>query len=118
MLPTLTIALRIAPTLLEATSVSVMMDTSLILTITRAMVGVSFEIFGVFSVSTDVNECEEETAECHTNATCSNIDGSYNCSCVYGYSGDGRNCTSTLPRFEMYTTLFSVRNQLVCCWTN
>ena len=50
-LPTLTIALRIAPTLLEATSVSVMMDTSLILTITRAMVGVSFEVFGVYLVS-------------------------------------------------------------------
>ena len=49
-LPTLTIALRIAPTLLEATSVSVMMDTSLILTITRAMVGVSFEVFGVYLV--------------------------------------------------------------------
>ena len=50
-LPTLTIALRIAPTLLEATSVSVMMDTSLILTITHAMVGVSFEVFGVYLVS-------------------------------------------------------------------
>ena len=49
-LPTLTIALRIAPTLLEATSVSVMMDTSLILTITRAMVSVSFEVFGVYLV--------------------------------------------------------------------
>ena len=50
-LPTLTIALRIAPTLLEATSVSVTMDTSLILTITRAMVSVSFEVFGVYLVS-------------------------------------------------------------------
>ena len=30
---------------------SVMMDTSLILTITRAMVGVSFEVFGVYLVS-------------------------------------------------------------------
>ena len=48
---TLTIALRIAQTLLGATSVSVMMDTSLILTITRAMVGVSFEVFGVYLVS-------------------------------------------------------------------
>ena len=42
----------------------------------------------------DVDECEEGTAECHTNATCTNTDGSYNCSCVYGYSGDGWNCTS------------------------
>ena len=48
-LPTLTIALRIAPTLLEATSVSVMMDTSLILTITRAMVCVSVLKFLVFT---------------------------------------------------------------------
>ena len=49
-LPTLTIALRIAQTLLEATSVSAMMDTSLIRTITRAMVGVSFQVFGVYLV--------------------------------------------------------------------
>ena len=45
-------------------------------------------------VCIDVDECEEGTAECHTNATCTNNDGSYNCSCVYGYIGDGWNCTS------------------------
>ena len=42
---------------------------------------------------TDINECET-TRACHSNATCSNTEGSYNCSCVYGYIGDGFNCTS------------------------
>ena len=42
----------------------------------------------------DVNECDEETADCHSNATCSNTVGSYDCTCVLGYSGDGFNCTS------------------------
>ena len=42
----------------------------------------------------DVDECVESTAECHSNATCMNIVGSYTCTCDYGYTGDGFDCTS------------------------
>ena len=44
----------------------------------------------------DIDECEDGTAMCHSNATCSNTEGSYNCTCVNGYSGDGFNCTSKM----------------------
>ena len=45
-------------------------------------------------ISADIDECIEGTAECHSNATCMNIMGSYACTCDYGYSGDGFDCTS------------------------
>ena len=56
----------------------------------------------------DVNECDEGTAECHSNATCSNTVGSYDCTCVLGYSGDGFNCTSMLTE----TFMPSITNDL------
>ena len=94
---TLTTALRIALTLLVATSVSAMMDTLWTLTNTLAMVSRNLALAiwsAVMSLTLDVNECGAGTAECHSNATCTNTVGSYNCTCVYGYVGDGKNCTS------------------------
>ena len=41
----------------------------------------------------DINECDDGTASCDVNAQCINTDGSYNCSCSSGYSGDGMTCT-------------------------
>ena len=40
----------------------------------------------------DVNECSS-TDSCHHNANCINTAGSFTCSCVDGYSGDGTQCT-------------------------
>ena len=42
--------------------------------------------------SPDINECIETIDNCHMNATCSNTDGSFTCSCNQGFSGDGVNC--------------------------
>ena len=43
---------------------------------------------------TDVDECASlETNSCHSNALCTNTEGSYVCRCLRGYNGDGRNCT-------------------------
>ncbi|XP_015753502.1 PREDICTED: uncharacterized protein LOC107333242 isoform X1 [Acropora digitifera] len=42
----------------------------------------------------DFDECSSEN-ECHTNATCTNTNGSYNCTCKRGFQGDGRNCNDT-----------------------
>ena len=36
----------------------------------------------------------DEEDNCHDNATCSNNDGSYSCSCNSGYTGNGRDCQS------------------------
>ena len=33
------------------------------------------------------------THNCHLNATCTNTNGSYNCSCNNGFQGNGFNCT-------------------------
>ena len=47
-------------------------------------------------LSTDITECISGSAECHDNATCTNTDGSYECACNNGFSGDGFNCTSEI----------------------
>ena len=44
----------------------------------------------------DIGECEEEIDNCHADASCTNTDGSFNCTCLIGYSGDGVNCTGKL----------------------
>ena len=43
----------------------------------------------------DIDECHPRNADCHSNATCSNTIGSYACSCIPGFSGDGKlSCAS------------------------
>ena len=42
----------------------------------------------------DVNECRNGENNCHDNATCTNIPGSFTCKCKPGYSGDGLTCES------------------------
>lgn len=45
-------------------------------------------------LTTDIDECANpEANDCETNAVCNNTEGSYSCSCVSGYKGDGKNCT-------------------------
>ena len=43
-------------------------------------------------ITTDINECELGVDQCTTNATCSNVYGSYECSCNTGFIGDGNTC--------------------------
>ena len=40
----------------------------------------------------DLDECVGVN-RCHANAQCTNTDGSYTCSCLDGYTGNGKNCT-------------------------
>ena len=43
---------------------------------------------------TDIDECANDTLNnCSPNATCTNTNGSYTCTCDTGYTGDGFNCT-------------------------
>ncbi|PFX11023.1 Latrophilin Cirl, partial [Stylophora pistillata] len=41
----------------------------------------------------DLDECASGTHGCDVNAECNNILGSYNCTCIYGFNGNGTNCT-------------------------
>ena len=40
----------------------------------------------------DNDECSEETHNCDSHAECNNDIGSYNCTCIVGYTGDGFSC--------------------------
>ena len=56
-----------------------------------------------FPVCADINECVDEVDNCSEDADCLNTIGSYDCSCVNGYEGDGIICTgyisaSALPK--------------------
>ena len=52
----------------------------------------------------DVDECMEGTDDCHSDATCTDTEGSFNCTCNDGYSGDGTTCSgkSDLPIYCAY----------------
>ena len=43
-----------------------------------------------FCLCTDTDECASNP--CHPNATCSNTEGGYNCTCKGNFEGDGRTC--------------------------
>ena len=44
-------------------------------------------------VLSDIDECEIETDECDDfHAVCTNTFGSYDCTCIVGFSGNGRTC--------------------------
>ncbi len=41
----------------------------------------------------DVDECQNEEHNCDVNARCNNTFGSFNCTCLQGYVGNGVNCS-------------------------
>ena len=41
---------------------------------------------------TDIDECDLDTDMCHQQATCTDTEGSYSCTCNSGYSGNGLEC--------------------------
>ena len=54
---------------------------------------------------TDINECVLGVDQCTTNATCSNTEGSYECSCNTGFTGDGISCCMMLLLSSTYVYL-------------
>ena len=49
----------------------------------------------------DIDECSNTTEyPCHSQANCSNTDGSFVCSCLNGYTGDGISCKGTVPSLQ------------------
>ena len=50
----------------------------------------------LFLFISDINECEEGTYNCSSNAVCNNTKGSYTCTSKPGYEEDGNNYTGNL----------------------
>ena len=46
----------------------------------------------VVLVCSDINECTAADQLCGMNAYCSNNQGSFHCSCLAGFTGDGKHC--------------------------
>ena len=42
----------------------------------------------------DIDECELGIDNCHVNATCTDVIGSFVCTCNNGFDGNGVDCTS------------------------
>ena len=58
----------------------------------------------------DVDECMINTHNCDINAVCNNTEGSHNCTCKPGYSGDGiSSCTgNNVFLFLVFTYMIEV----------
>jgi len=61
------------------------------------------------SLHADINECERDTDNCHVNATCTDVMGSFVCTCNSGFEGNGVNCMS---KEFLYTFLLRERMSL------
>ena len=58
--------------------------------------------------SADIDECSEGLDMCASNATCTNTEGGYNCSCDFGYHGDGFTCNSKCVMIKKQILVASV----------
>ena len=57
-----------------------------------------------FSLHSDINECTTNAYNCDVKAFCNNTEGSFNCTCSPGYTGNGIKCTGKLS-FLMEKTI-------------
>ena len=57
-----------------------------------------------------MNECEVDEDKCHMFASCNDTQGSYDCLCNEGFSGNGTTCTGKL---ELNHTL-AIISHYVC----
>ena len=63
--------------------------------------------------STDIDECILGVANCSENANCSDLQGSYTCTCNTGFSGDGTNCSGkSFIALHGLERIASIRGQL------
>jgi len=64
---------------------------------------------------TDVDECAENNGGCSQFATCTNLPGTFNCTCDTGYTGDGFNCSGKF--IVIYKFVVSIVFVTTCVWS-
>ena len=69
------------------------------------------------TIIVDVNECTEETDNCDDDATCTNTNGSFVCTCHQGYSGNGVTCLGMFFYAILNFTKFTLFVCLIKCFT-
>ena len=55
----------------------------------------------------DIDECTAQSHDCSPNSMCTNVEGSFQCSCIPGFEGDGKTC---IGRFKKYIKLKKKKN--------
>ena len=50
----------------------------------------------IYIVLLDTEECLNRSHACDATANCTNTDGSHNCTCKEGFTGDGQSCKGIL----------------------
>ena len=66
----------------------------------------------------DIDECLNRSHACDVNANCTNTDGSYNCTCKEGYTGDGQSCQGILDQTVHHTELLLTTSRACPKFTN
>ena len=57
-------------------------------------------------ICADIDECDKRRHNCSDDgAKCHNTPGSYLCSCLEGYAGDGFNCTGVLNIVNLHVSI-------------
>ena len=49
-------------------------------------------VYSCHNYLADIDECSSDDYPCASNATCTNSDGSFLCTCHRGYTGNGLSC--------------------------
>ena len=47
-------------------------------------------LFFFLCIYKDIDECTSQTHDCSPNGECTNLEGSFNCECRPGFTGDGK----------------------------
>lgn len=66
----------------------------------QAQVTVTIIVYYIYSIfifpSSDSDECREGSHNCDENAECSDTSDGFDCTCLPGFTGDGRTCVGVL----------------------